>query len=89
MLKAVELSARRAQDEHRFDNEFYGKPEIRGKTEVDRNIAFQAYKQTRPDLYSAAPLIQEYNNFLELQGQKALDGDDFTSTQGADLPPGL
>ena len=89
MLKAVELSARRAQDEHRFDNEFYGKPENRGKTEVDRNIAFQAYKQTRPDLYSAAPLIQEYNNFLELQGQKALDGDDFTSTQGADLPPGL
>jgi hypothetical protein len=89
MLKAVELSARRAQDEHTFDNEFYGKPENRGKTEVDRNIAFQAYKQTRPDLYSAAPLIQEYNNFLELQGQKALDGDDFTSTQGADLPPGL
>jgi len=89
MLKAVELSARRAQDEHRFDNEFYGKPENRGKTEVDRNIAFEIYKQTRPDLYSAAPLIQEYNNFLEIQGQKSLQSGDFTSTQEIDLPPDL
>lgn len=89
MLKAVELSARRAQDEHRFDNEFYGKPENRGKTEVDRNVEFQIYKQTRPDLYSAAPLIEEYNNFLELQGQKTLESGEFGSAQGADLPPGL
>ena len=52
-------------------------------------MEFQIYKQTRPDLYSAAPLIEEYNNFLELQGQKTLESGEFGSAQGADLPPGL
>jgi len=86
MLKALKLSNARAIDQHNFDNSFYGNPQNKGKTEVDRNIAFQIHMAENPQIYSSEPLIQEYNALLEREAIRKLTDKDFVSTQGVELP---
>ena len=86
MLKALKLSNARAIDQHNFDNSFYGNPQNKGKTEVDRNIAFQIHMAENPQIYSSEPLIQEYNALLEREAARKLTDKDFVSTQGVELP---
>ena len=86
MLKALKLSNARAIDQHNFDNSFYINPENAGKTEIDRNIAFQIHMAENPQIYSSEPLIQEYNALLEREAIRKLTDKDFVSTQGVELP---
>jgi len=88
MLKALKLSNARAIDQHNFDNSFYGNPQNKGKTEVDRNIAFQIHMAENPQIYSSAPLIEEYNNLLEREAMQKLNDEDFVSTSDVALPEG-
>lgn len=86
MLKALKISNARAIDQHNFDNAFYVNPENAGKTEIDRNIAFQIHMAENPQIYSSAPLIEEYNNLLERQALQKLNDEDFVSTENVNLP---
>lgn len=86
MLKALKISNLRAIDQHNFDSAFYGNPKNQGKTEIDRNIAFQIHVAENPQIYSSAPLIEEYNNLLERQAVQKLNDEDFTNTSKVELP---
>lgn len=86
MLKAIRLSNLRAIDSHNFDNAFYTNPENEGKTEIDRNVAFQTHMLNNPQLYNAQPLIEEYNSLLEREAAKKISQGDFVDTTGLQLP---
>jgi len=88
MLQALKLSNARAIDSHNFDNSFYGNPDNKGKTEVDRNIAFKAHRENNPEIYSAQILIDQYNNFLESEALKKL-GSEEINVDDSLLPPEL
>ncbi len=88
MLKALKISNARAIDQHNFDSSFYGNPENQGKTEIDRNIAFQIHVANNPQIYSSAPLIEEYNNLLEREAVQKLNDGDFANTSEVKLPDG-
>ena len=88
MLKALKISNLRAIDQHNFDSAFYGNPENQGKTEIDRNIAFQIHAAENPQIYSSAPLIEEYNNLLERQAVQKLNDGEFANTSEVELPDG-
>ena len=90
MLKALKLSNSRAVDAHNFDNKFYTNPLNKGKTEIDRNVAFQIHMAENPQIYSSQPLIQEYNNLLEREAIKKLQsGSIIIPGSNIDLPEGL
>ena len=90
MLKALKLSNARAIDAHNFDNAFYTNPLNAGKTEIDRNVAFQIHMANNPELYSAQPLIQEYNALLEREAvNKIQSGDIINVDAGVRLPEGM
>jgi hypothetical protein len=90
MLKALKLSNARAIDAHNFDNAFYTNPVNAGKTEIDRNVAFQIHMANNPELYSAQPLIQEYNSLLEREAMnKIQSGDIINVDPGVPLPEGM
>lgn len=90
MLKALKLSNARAIDAHNFDNAFYTNPLNAGKTEIDRNVAFQIHMANNPELYSAQPLIQEYNSLLEREAMnKIQSGDIINVDTGVRLPEGM
>ena len=90
MLKALKLSNSRAIDAHNFDNKFYTDPLNKGKTEIDRNVAFQIHMAENPQIYSSQPLIQEYNNLLEREAIKKLQsGSIIIPGSNIDLPEGL
>jgi hypothetical protein len=88
MLKALKVSNARAIDQHNFDNAFYVNPENSRKTEIDRNIAFQIHMAENPQIYSSAPLIEEYNNLLERQAVQKLNDGNFANTSKVELPDG-
>jgi hypothetical protein len=89
MLKALKLSNARAIDAHNFDNAFYTNPLNAGKTEIDRNVAFQIHMANNPELYSAQPLIQEYNALLEREAINKIQSGDITNVNPDILPEGL
>jgi len=90
MLKALKLSNARAIDAHNFDNAFYTNPLNAGKTEIDRNVAFQIHMVNNPQLYSAQPLIQEYNSLLEREAMNKIQAGDITNVDpGVPLPEGM
>jgi len=89
MLKALKLSNARAIDAHNFDNAFYTNPLNAGKTEIDRNVAFQIHIANNPELYSAQPLIQEYNALLEREAINKLQSGDITNVNPDMLPEGF
>jgi len=89
MLKALKLSNARAIDAHNFDNAFYTNPANAGKTEVDRNVAFQIHMADNPQLYSAQPLIQEYNALLEREAMNKIQSGDITNVNPDMLPEGM
>jgi hypothetical protein len=86
MLKALKLSNARAIDAHNFDNAFYTNPLNAGKTEIDRNVAFQIHMVNNPQLYSAQPLIQEYNSLLEREAMNKIQSGDITTVDPDILP---
>tara|TARA_R100000734_G_C3316926_1_gene109680 strand:+ start:210 stop:1094 length:885 start_codon:yes stop_codon:yes gene_type:complete len=89
MLKALRLSNLRAIDSHNFDNAFYSNPENEGKTEIDRNVAFQTHMLNNPQLYNAQSLIEEYNSLLEREAANKLNQGDFVDTSNEELPEGM
>jgi hypothetical protein len=89
MLKALKLSNARAIDAHNFDNAFYTNPANTGKTEIDRNVAFQIHMANNPELYSAQPLIQEYNSLLEREAMNKIQSGDITTVDPDILPEGF
>jgi len=89
MLKALKISNARSIDAHNFDNEFYTDPANAGKTEIDRNVAFQIHMANNPQLYSAQPLIQEYNALLELEAINKIQSGDIINVNSDLLPEGL
>jgi hypothetical protein len=89
MLKALKISNARSIDAHNFDNEFYTNPLNAGKTEIDRNVAFQIHMANNPQLYSAQPLIQEYNALLEREAINKIQSNDITNVNPDILPEGL
>ena len=89
MLKALKLSNARAIDAHNFDNAFYTNPLNAGKTEIDRNVAFQIHMANNPELYSAQPLIQEYNALLEREAISKIQSGDITNVDPDILPEGF
>ena len=89
MLKALKISNARSIDAHNFDNEFYTDPANAGKTEIDRNVAFQIHMANNPELYSAQPLIQEYNALLEREAMNKIQSGDITNVNPDILPEGL
>lgn len=89
MLKALKLSNARAIDAHNFDNAFYTNPLNAGKTEIDRNVAFQIHMANNPELYSAQPLIQEYNALLEREAMNKIQSGDITKVNPDILPEGF
>lgn len=89
MLKALKLSNARAIDAHNFDNAFYTNPLNAGKTEIDRNVAFQIHMVNNPQLYSAQPLIQEYNSLLEREAMNKIQSGDITTVDPDILPEGF
>jgi len=89
MLKALKISNARAIDAHNFDNAFYTNPLNAGKTEIDRNVAFQIHMADNPELYSAQPLIQEYNALLEREAMNKIQSGDITNVNPDILPEGF
>jgi len=89
MLKALKISNARSIDAHNFDNEFYTDPANAGKTEIDRNVAFQIHMANNPQLYSAQPLIQEYNALLEREAMNKIQSGDITNVNPDMLPEGM
>lgn len=89
MLKALKLSNARSIDAHNFDNAFYTNPLNEGKTEIDRNVEFQIHMANNPELYSAQPLIQEYNSLLEREAMNKIQSGDITTVDPDILPEGL
>lgn len=89
MLKALKLSNARAIDAHNFDNAFYTNPANAGKTEIDRNVAFQIHMANNPELYSAQPLIQEYNALLEREAMNKIQSGNITNVNPDLLPEDL
>ena len=89
MLKALKLSNARAIDAHNFDNAFYTDPLNAGKTEIDRNVAFQIHMANNPELYSAQPLIQEYNALLEQEAINKIQSGDIINVDPDILPEGF
>lgn len=89
MLKALKVSNARSIDAHNFDNEFYTNPLNAGKTEIDRNVAFQIHMANNPQLYSAQPLIQEYNALLEREAMKKIQSGNIINASPDLLPEGM
>lgn len=89
MLKALKVSNARSIDAHNFDNEFYTNPLNAGKTEIDRNVAFQIHMANNPQLYSAQPLIQEYNALLEREAMKKIQSGNIINASPDSLPEGM
>jgi len=89
MLKALKLANARAIDAHNFDNAFYTNPVNAGKTEIDRNVAFQIHMANNPELYSAQPLIQEYNSLLEREAINKIQSGDILNVNSDILPEGF
>tara|TARA_R100000742_G_C4279382_1_gene103781 strand:- start:5367 stop:6434 length:1068 start_codon:yes stop_codon:yes gene_type:complete len=62
MLSSLRLSQNRKIDENNFNNQYYKKkPQA---TIFERNIAFDEYKKSKPELYTSVSLIQAYDNLL-------------------------
>lgn len=62
MLASLRLSQNRKIDENNFNNQYYNKePKA---TIFKRNIAFDEYKKSKPELYTSVSLIQAYDNLL-------------------------
>jgi hypothetical protein len=89
MLKALKLANARKIDAHNFDNVFYTDPKNEGKTEIDRNVAFQIHMADNPQIYSSQPLIEEYNNLLEKEALQKLQSGEIISVDQDELPEGF
>jgi len=89
MLKALKLANARKIDAHNFDNVFYTDPKNKGKTEVDRNVAFQIHMANNPQIYSSQPLVEEYNNLLEKEALQKLQSGEIISVDQDELPEGF
>ena len=89
MLKALKLANARKIDAHNFDNVFYTDQKNKGKTEVDRNVAFQIHMANNPQIYSSQPLVEEYNNLLEKEALQKLQSGEIISVDQDELPEGF
>jgi len=89
MLKALKLANARKIDAHNFDNAFYTNPVNAGKTEIDRNVAFQIHMANNPQIYSSQPLVEEYNNLLEKEALQKLQSGEIISVDQDELPEGF
>jgi len=89
MLKVLKLANARKIDAHNFDNVFYTDPKNKGKTEIDRNVAFQIHMADNPQIYSSQPLIEEYNNLLEKEALQKLQSGEIISVDQDELPEGF